>query len=391
MGNGSFGDTLIKLGVTAAVGYGAYRGVKYLGRKANEYAHEQERQKLFEAQQQMYAHQQLLASQRRELENLVQQCQGQYNLALEKLSASDFGGAIHTFNKLLPILRQIGEPNGDLRSIYAGIYRFMGQAQLNLDDYQGTISSLNQSITYDSDNAESYALRAIAKFQSNDQGGAKSDIAIAVSLAPSDSRYQSIQSEISQAGSRNTGTQEKEVLIRLHENTVNAVLTQFQTRGPELVDVFGPILGEEVFLRVLFASQLYIVSDIEMQLLSAIPQMAATLPRTFVAYWKFKQENSLLAIYDDVLSIFGKKSPQIQKASIGSAVKALHDVESTLLALPEVKSQLATLDWIEQNAHKQAFTVASSVSNNQHQMETIVPVVARFSKSMTNAFLEVAM
>lgn len=373
------------------MGYGAYRGVKYLGRKANEYAQEQERQRLFEAQQQMYAHQQLLASQRRELEDLAKYCQSQYNLALEKLSASDFGGALHTFNKLLPVLRQLGEPNGDLRSIYAGIHRFMGQAQLNLDDCQGAINSLNQSITYDSDNAESYALRAIARFQSNDQGGAKSDIAIAVSLVPSDSRYQSIQSEISQAGSRNTGTQEKEVLIRLHENTVNSVLAQFQAIGPEFLDVFSRVLGEEILLPVLVASQLYIVSDIEMQLLSTIPQMATGLPRTFVAYWKFKQENSLLAIYDDVLSIFGKEFPQIQKASTGNAVKALHDAESAVLALPGIKSQLATLDWIEQNACKQAFTVATSVSNNDHQMETIMPVVARFSKSMTNAFLEVAM
>jgi tetratricopeptide (TPR) repeat protein len=249
------------------VGYGAYRGVKYLGRKANEYAQEQERQRLFEAQQQMYAHQQLLASQRRELEDLAKYCQSQYNLALEKLSASDFGGALHTFNKLLPVLRQLGEPNGDLRSIYAGIHRFMGQAQLNLDDCQGAINSLNQSITYDSDNAESYALRAIARFQSNDQGGAKSDIAIAVSLVPSDSRYQSIQSEISQAGSRNTGTQEKEVLIRLHENTVNSVLAQFQAIGPEFLDVFSRVLGEEILLPVLVASQLYIVSYIEIQLL----------------------------------------------------------------------------------------------------------------------------
>ncbi|PNW31398.1 UNVERIFIED_CONTAM: hypothetical protein BEN50_02805 [Euhalothece sp. KZN 001] len=373
----NFGNTLVKLGLTAAVGYGAYRGSKYLVRKANEHAEAQQRQQKWEAQQ-------LAAQQQAEYNRLVQHFQDQYNLGIEKLKQEDFGGALYVFKKLLDDLGTLGQPTGDLAKLYADIHQLIAKAQLNLEDNQGAIRSLDQSLALNSDNAESYALRAIAKFQNNDQGGAKADIAIAVSLAPDKTSYQTLKTEMSQVGSNRVA---KEDIVRLHEATVAAVASEFQKEGINLANALSDILESQMLLPIVLATQFYVLSDLEMQLLSVLPSLAQKLPPTYLAYWEFKQEHQSLAVYEEIQERFVSQSSNINQSGLIQAVKALHEKEAKILALPGFKSQLTNLDWIEQHAYKQALTVASFVEAGENQLETMVTPVVNFSQSLTQAFL----
>lgn len=387
MSNSNFGANAFKLGVAAALGYGAYKGGKHLINKANEYAQTQEELKMLEQQQRVAAQQHIL--QQQQLEQVAQHCQHQYNLVRSLLSDDDFGGALHASHKVISLLNQLGEPNGELRTIYAEVYTLMGQAQLNLEDYSGAISSLDSSLVYDSDNAEGYALRAIAKMQNNDSGGAKTDIAIAISLAPEDSRYRSIQNEITRIESHNTDRGEKNEIVRIHEKTIAAVANQIQEKGVDIVSAFNNIVEEHLVLPLALVSQLYVISDLEMQLLSSIPQMEGELPKAFVDYWKFKQQQETLAVFNEIGGLFVQNYPQLESEAITSAVSQMHQQESQVLALPGLESQLANFEWIQRNAHKQAATVAFSVTNNELHTEKIMTSVVNFSKSMSHAFFDV--
>lgn len=389
MSNNDWAGNLIKLGAAGLAGYGIYKGGEYLARKAVEHSQEQQRQRIREAQWRREAQQQRLDAQRREHEKVIQELQDSYDLGLEKLSNSDFGGSLHTFRKTLTILKRLGKAEGELATIYADIYRLMSEAQLHLEDYQGAITSLNQSLGYNSDNAESYALRAIAKSYNQDLGGAKADIAIAVSLAPEESRYQSIQEEIQQTQSQSTNKLSGDIL-RLHEKTLTAVAMEYKEYFPRFIEIMSHLVEEELVVATALATQLYVVSDIEIQLVSSIPQMSHKLPQIFVAYWQIKQNQKTLPVFDKLMEMF--QLPEFQGEGMRNAFQSLfqsfHQKQEQLLALPSFESQLVNLDWIDQNAYKQAYSIASSIDINESQIETVIHPVIHFSKSVTNAFLQ---
>ena len=132
MSNNNLTNNLIKLGMVGLAGYGIYKGGQYLVRKSEE----QQRQRIKEAQLERQAQQQMLEARYRAHERTIQELQNSYQLGIEKLSNSDFGGALHTFRNTLVILKKVGNAEGELVKIYGDIYRLISQAQLNLEDYQ---------------------------------------------------------------------------------------------------------------------------------------------------------------------------------------------------------------------------------------------------------------
>ena len=84
--------------------------------------------------------------------------------------------------------------------------------------------------------------------------------------------------------------------------------------------------------------------------------------------------------------------PEFQGEGMRNAFQSLfqsfHQKQEQLLALPSFESQLVNLDWIDQNAYKQAYSIASSIDINESQIETVIHPVIHFSKSVTNAFLQ---
>ena len=68
--------------------------------------------------------------------------------------------------------------------------------------------------------------------------------------------------------------------------------------------------------------------------------------------------------------------------------QSFHQKQEQLLAFPNFKSQLVNLDWIDQSAYKQAYSVVSAIDINESQIDTVVPPIIHFSKSVTNAFLQ---
>ena len=385
MSNNNLTNNLIKLGMVGLAGYGIYKGGQYLVRKSEE----QQRQRIKEAQLERQAQQQMLEARYRAHERTIQELQNSYQLGIEKLSNSDFGGALHTFRNTLVILKKVGNAEGELVKIYGDIYRLISQAQLNLEDYQGAITSLDQSLGYSSNNPESYALRAIAKSYNNDIGGAKADIAIAISLAPKESRYQSIQEEIQRTQSQ--GTNElNEAIIRLHEKTLAAVAVEYKKYFPRFIEIMSHFVKEELVVPISMATQLYVVSDVEIQLVSSIPQMSHKLPQIFVLYWQFKQNQKTLPVFDKLMEMF--QLPEFQGEQMRNIFQSLfqsfHQKQEQLLAFPNFKSQLVNLDWIDQSAYKQAYSVVSAIDINESQIDTVVPPIIHFSKSVTNAFLQ---
>jgi tetratricopeptide (TPR) repeat protein len=91
--------------------------------------------------------------------------------AEEKLSKTDFKGAIADFDRVL-----------QLNPIYGTAYTGRGIARSNSGDKNGAIQDLSQAIRINPDNVRAYAVRGLTKFELGDKEGADADFRKTLSL-----------------------------------------------------------------------------------------------------------------------------------------------------------------------------------------------------------------